>query len=291
MDNIRGITLMTIAMAFFALGDMTIKWATQTLSVGQVLALLGLGGGTAFAIMTRLQGHAVLTADFLRPPILLRNASEIAGTICMVTSLSLIDLSTAAAILQATPLAVTLGAAVFLREPVGWRRWSATIAGFAGVLIIMRPGFAGFEVQSLWAVAAMLALAIRDLSTRLVPRSVPTLRVSTYGMSMLVPGGLILILLGQPFQPMTPGSGGLMMVAVVVGVLGYYAITAAMRVGEVSVVSPFRYTRMVFALAVGILVFAERPDVWTLAGTALTIFAGLYIFLRERHGQRLSAPA
>ncbi|WP_421703842.1 DMT family transporter [Aliiroseovarius sp.] len=288
-DNLRGIALMVLAMAFFALGDMTIKWAAEAMPLGQVLLLLGSGGGLVFAIMTRLQGHRVMTREFLHRGVILRNAAEIAGTFCIFTALAKTDLSLTAAILQATPLAVTLGAATLLGERVCWRRWTATLVGFVGVLIIMRPGFAGFDPNALWAFAAMVGLALRDLATRLVPPGMPTMRISTYGMSMLAPTGAVLLLSGQDWVPMSGANWGLMALMVTVGVLGYHAITAAMRVGEVSAVSPFRYSRMVFALALAVFVFGERPDAWTLIGTAIAVGAGLYSFLRERQAMSRDA--
>lgn len=281
MENLRAIGLMITAMIFFTLGDTAIKVSTQTLQTGQLLLLLGLLGGGALAIMTRAKGHRVFARDFLSPALIWRNLSELVGTLCMFTALSLVDLSTVAAILQATPLAVTLGAAVVLREHVGWRRWLATFAGFIGVLIIMRPGGIAFDPNTLWALAAMVGLSMRDLSTRLVPRQTPTLRMATYGMLMLVPAGLILLGSGQEFRPLNATTGTLVIFTAIVGVAGYIAITAAMRIGEVSVVSPFRYTRIIFAIAVGAVVFGERPDGATLLGAALTVLAGLYIFMRE----------
>ncbi|WP_300514948.1 DMT family transporter [Aliiroseovarius sp.] len=290
-DNLRGIALMVLAMGFFALGDMTIKWAAEAMPLGQVLLLLGSGGGLVFATMTRLQRHRVVTRDFLHRGVILRNVAEIAGTFCIFTALARTELSLTAAILQATPLAVTLGAATLLGEHVGWRRWTATLVGFAGVLIIMRPGLDGFDPNSLWAVAAMIGLALRDLATRLVPAGMPTMRISTYGMSMLAPTGAVLLLSGQDWVPMGSANWGLMALMVTVGVLGYHAITAAMRVGEVSAVSPFRYSRMVFALALAVFVFGERPDAWTLIGTAVAIGAGLYSFLREARLTRKAREA
>lgn len=285
-ENLRGIALMVLAMGFFALGDMTIKWAAEAMPLGQVLLLLGTGGTLVFATMTRMQRHRVLSRDFLHRGVILRNLAEIGGTLCIFFALATTELSLTAAILQATPLAVTLGAATLLGEQVGWRRWSATLIGFAGVLIIMRPGLSGFDPNSLWALAAMVGLALRDLATRLVPRDMPTMRVSTYGMSMLIPTGAAVLLFGQTWEPMTGANWGLMGLMVTVGVLGYHAITAAMRVGEVSAVSPFRYSRMVFALALAVFVFGEQPDRWTLIGTAITIGAGLYSFLRERQAMK-----
>ncbi len=285
-NNLRGIALMVLAMGFFSLGDMLIKWAAVRLPLGQVLLLLGTGGGLVFATMTRLQRRRVFTREFLHRGVILRNLAEIAGTFCIFTALAKTDLSLTAAILQATPLAVTLGAATLLGEHVGARRWAATLIGFGGVLIIMRPGSASFDPNALWAVAAMTGLALRDLATRLVPPQMPTMRLSTYGMSMLAPTGAVLLASGQEWVPMTAETWGLMALMVSVGVLGYHAITAAMRVGEISAVSPFRYSRMVFALALAVFVFGERPDGWTLLGTAIAISAGVYSFLREARTAR-----
>lgn len=281
MDNLRGIALMIGAMALFAITDTFVKIASRDIPVGQILLLMGLGGSAIFAGLTKAQGHKVVERDFFAPGVLLRNLTEIIGTAGFVTALSLIDITTASAVMQASPLAVTFGAVILLGETVGWRRWAAIFAGLVGVLVILRPGFDGFEPQALWAVVGMLGLGMRDLSTRMVPRAMPTLRLATYGMSMLIPTGLILIALGQTPAPMTPVLWGLITAAILFGVSGYYAITAAMRAGDVSVVSPFRYSRILFALVIGVFVFSERPDAFTLAGAALTVVAGLYAFLRE----------
>jgi len=287
-NNLRGIALMVAAMVGFAVTDFFVKSASLDLPVGQILAIAGTGGGIIFALMTKAQGHAVFSPDFFLWPVILRNLSEAFGSVCYVTALSLIDLSTASAIIQATPLAVTLGAVLWLREVVHWRRWSAIIGGFIGVLIILRPGGDTFEPAMLWAVAGMFGLAMRDLSTRMVPPDMPTLRVSTYGMVMLLPAGLFLLAIGDGPRALSPLNYAQMCGAIVVGVLGYWAITAAMRIGDVSVVAPFRYSRIIFALLIGTLVLGERPDMWTLIGAAITIAAGIFSFLRER---RLTKPA
>ena len=185
--------------------------------------------------------------------------------------------------IQATPLAVTFAAIFLLGEQVGWRRWGAILAGFAGVLVILRPGLAGFDVNALWAVAAMIGLALRDVATRLMPGTTPSTRIAFYGMLTLVLAGLVHMLAIQPPQP--PDAAGLAYAAGTIGfgALGYYLMILAMRVGEISVVAPFRYVRILFALIVGFVVFGERPDLLTYLGCAITIGAGLYAFLRERH--------
>ncbi len=281
-DNLSGIGLMILAMIGFTGGDAFVKSVSEDLPVGQILLFIGFLGGLTFATLTRANGHAILTREFFLFPVMLRNFSEIFGTICYLTALSKIDLSLASSITQATPLAVTLGAVFLLKERVHWRRWSAIIVGFIGVMIIIRPGGSNFEAASIWAVFGMLGLAMRDLSSRMVPPEMPTLRLSTYGISMLIPAGLLLMAVGQTPQAMSLSNWVQIVSMVAFTVVGYWAITAAMRIGDVSVVAPFRYSRIIFALIVGMLAFGERPDMWTLIGVSITIAAGLYAFLRER---------
>jgi len=287
MDNLRGSVLMVLAMAGFALEDMFVKRLAAGMPVGQIIALIGLGGAVIFAAICAGQGRRLWSRDLLAGPVLLRNAGEMAATMSFVTAIALTPLSSASAILQATPLAVTLGAALFLREPVGWRRWTAILAGFAGVLMVVRPGLAGFAPASLFAVGAVIGLALRDLATRAVPRAISSMQLSAYAFATLVPTGTLLLVLSG--GAVVPGAGAWrdLGLALGCGVGAYYAIVAAMRVGEVAVVTPFRYTRLVFALGIGVLVFGERPDGWTLMGAAVIVASGLYTLMREaRAGRR-----
>jgi len=287
MENLRGSVLMVLAMAGFALEDMFIKRLADTMPVGQIIMAIGLGGAAIFAAICARRGRRLFTRDLLARPVLLRNTGEMAGTMCFVTAIALTPLSSASAILQATPLAVTLGAALFLGEPVGWRRWSAILVGFAGVLMVVRPGLAGFAPASLFAVGAVIGLALRDLATRAVPAAISSMQLSAYAFVTLVPTGAILLAFGE--GAVMPAAVQLrdLGLALGCGVAAYYAIVAAMRVGEVAVVTPFRYTRLVFALVIGVAVFAERPDAWTLAGAAVIVASGLYTLMREaRLGRR-----
>ncbi len=287
MGNLRGSVLMVLAMAGFALEDMFIKRLAETMPVGQIIAVIGLGGAVIFAAIARGQGRHLITRDLLARPVILRNLGEMAGTMCFVTAIALTPLSSASAILQATPLVVTLGAAVFLGAPVGWRRWLAILVGFAGVLMVIRPGLAGFAPASLFAVGAVIGLAVRDLATRAVPAAISSMQLSAYAFATLVPTGAILMALGG--APVALGAGEMrdLGLALLCGVAAYYAIVAAMRVGEVAVVTPFRYARLVFALIIGGTVFGERPDFWTLMGAGVIVASGLYTLMREaRLGRR-----
>jgi drug/metabolite transporter (DMT)-like permease len=282
MDNLRGALLMVLSMAGFALEDMMIKHLSQSMPAGQIIAMLGVGGALAFGAMARARGQRLLSSVFFSRAVLLRNMGELIGTLCFVLALALIPLSTASAILQAMPLAVTLGAALFMGAQVGWRRWAAILVGFAGVLMIIRPGTDAFQLASLLPVVTVIALAVRDLATRMTPPEVSSLQLSTYAFVMLVPTGLLLLLAGGEVVVPTPWLWAQYALTLCFAIAAYYMIVGAMRLGEVAVVTPFRYARLIFALIIGVIVFAERPDGWMLAGAVLIIASGLYTFLRER---------
>ena len=285
-DNLRASLLMVASMAGFALEDLLIKKASATLPLGQIVALLGLGGTILFAILLHRQGQRLLHPTLLRRAVIVRNLAEMGASVCIVTALSLMPLSSFTAIIQANPLLVTLGGALFLGERVGWRRATAIAAGFAGVLTILRPWGDDFGAGALVAVVGMVFLSARDLATRAVPDDVGTLHLAAWGFASLVPAGLALMaVLGTP-PAAAPTGLGFTLAAVAVGVFAYYAITLAMRIGEVAVVAPFRYTRLVFAFALAALVLGERPDAATLAGAALIVGAGLYTMIREARLRR-----
>ena len=292
MDNLRGIGLMVLAMASFAIEDAFIKVVARDLPTGQILMVIGVVGGAFFVGMARRAGIRLLSRDLLLRPVLARNLSEIVGTIGFVTAITTIPLSTASAIAQAMPLVITMGAALIFSEPVGWRRWSAIVVGLSGVLIIIRPGLSAFDPNALWAVLAVFGLAARDLAARAVPRSISHLQLAAYGFLSLVPTGLILLpFAATPAALPDPRLSGLLAGAVLFGMLGYYAITSASRTGDVSVVTPFRFSRMLFALIIGMAVFGERPDLLTYLGATLILASGTYTFLRERKLGRMTRAA
>jgi drug/metabolite transporter (DMT)-like permease len=290
MENLRGAALMVLAMLLFALEDMLIKFMATSLPVGQIVGMLGLGSALLLALVLQLRGQPLFTLAILSPAILLRALGELVGTIGFVTAIALTPLSTASAILQATPLFVTLGAALFLQEAVGWRRWTAILVGFFGVLLIIRPGLEGFSWMSLFAVQGVIGLGIRDLATRRVPREISSLQLSFWAFLVLIPAaGLMMWANGETLT--LPGQTAMAFyaTAILIGIAAYYCIVAAMRLGEISFVTPFRYTRILFALVIGIGVFGERPDALTLLGAAIIVLSGLYTLWRERNVRANSA--
>ena len=283
MDNLRGATIMVLAMLGFAIEDAFIKMMGNALPVGQILVMLGIGGSAVFALVVLAQKRALFERDMLAAPVLTRAIGEIIGTMCFISAIVFTPLSTASAILQATPLVVTLGAALFLGEAVGWRRWAAILVGFIGVLMIIRPGMSGFSPLSLFAVGGVLGLALRDISTRKVSKSLSSMQLSFLGFLVLIPAGFMLLgITGKSLAPLDTRLWLLITVSIAIGVFAYYGIVAAMRVGEVSFVTPFRYSRLIFAMIIGISFFGERPDTLTILGGIVIVASGIYTVLRER---------
>ncbi|WP_340251617.1 DMT family transporter [Roseobacter sp. HKCC-CH-9208] len=291
MENIRGIALMTAAMFGFAIEDALVKTLSVTMPVGQILILLGLGGALIFGGIAWTQGTKLITRDLLDPLMLTRNLGEMFGTMAFVSALALSPMSLVAAIVQAMPLMVTMGAALFLGAPVGWRRWSAIIIGFIGVLIIIHPGTAEFDIGAVLALLGVTGLTARDLATRVMPAKYSAMQLSCYGFFAVVPAGLLLwAFSGGAFAPQSPELIRLA-AALLAGLMGYYALTLSMRMGDISVITPFRYSRLLFALILGAIVFGERPDAYMLTGSAIVIAAGLYTLIREARLARAAQQA
>lgn len=292
MNNLHGIILIIISMAFFAVEDMFIKQLSGGLPVWQILLILGIAGSLILWGAAQVQRQNIFAPEAWKPVLVLRTLADGASAMSFATALSLVDLSTVAAVFQTTPLVVTMGAAVFFKEQVGWRRWSAVAVGFSGVLLIIRPGMAGFDPAALLVLLAVLTIAARDLLTRIVDVTVPSTVMSFQGFVALLiaAAGLSVI---TPAAAVLPQAADWQMLggAVLTGIIGYSALVVAMRVGEASVVTPFRYSRLLFSIAAGVFMFGESPDTLTLLGSSLIICSGLYTFLRERRLARAALAA
>lgn len=292
MNNVNGILLVLLAMAGFTIEDMFIKALSSGLAVGQILIFLGCGSALVFAALAKVQGHELLNPRYWSPLLILRAVTEAFAALSYATALSLLDISTVAAVFQATPLVITMGAALFLGEQVGWRRWSAIFVGFLGVMLIIRPGMQTFQPSSLLVLVSVLGVAVRDLITRRLDPSLPSTVISFQAFASVIPAGAVLMWWhGAGWTSPTGSDWAMIAGGVFFGVCGYYAIVIAMRIGDAAVVTPFRYTRLLFSILVGAIVFAERPDSLTLLGSSLVICSGLYTFLRERRLLRATADA
>ena len=281
--NRLGATFMVLSMAAFALEDSFFKAATQTIPISTALLCFGGIGFSLFAARSALAREPVFHPACLKRTMLIRSAFELMGRLFFALALAYAPLSSTSAILQAAPIVVTFGAILVFSEAVGWRRWLAMAAGFAGVLIIIRPGFESFQVTSLYALLATIGFAGRDLATRASPPAMSTAQLGSLGFSVLILSGLIISLF-ETAPTTLPDARSLALTAgaAFIGVLAYSALTRAMRSGDIGFVAPFRYTRLLFALIIAFTVFGERPDSFTLLGAAAIGLAGVYSFARAR---------
>jgi drug/metabolite transporter (DMT)-like permease len=281
--NLAGSGWMIASMAVFAIEDAFIKAASVSLPVGQVLVIFGLGGSIVFASLALYNREPLYNADVISRPMWIRVVFEIIGRLFYVLALSLIPLSAATVILQAAPLVVVAGAALLFGEKVGWRRWSAIFVGLTGVVIIIQPGTESFSALSLLAVVGMIGFAGRDLASRAAPAKLSTAILGLYGfLAIVVAGSFYAAWQGVPFV-MPDGQTSLYALgAVLAGVIAYSCLMKAMRTGEVSAVTPFRYTRLLFGIALGIILFGEQLSLAMMIGSGLIVASGLFILLRGR---------
>lgn len=270
-------------MAAFTINDAFMKSLSGDLHLVQAIFVRSIGVIVLLALLAWSQDALrlrVVRRDLKL--IALRSGAEIVAIYLFMTALFNMPLANAAAILQALPLAVTLAGAVFLGEAVGWRRIGAILIGFVGVLLIVQPGGAGFTVYSLYALGAVAFVTIRDLAARRLSAEIPSLMVALLtAISICAAFGLAS--LGVEWQPFTPAAWGNLIGAGVFVLGGYVFSVAAMRVGEIGMVSQFRYTALLVALVLGLAVFGEWPDPLTLLGAAIVVGTGLFTLWRERH--------
>ncbi|WP_420410748.1 DMT family transporter [Roseibium sp.] len=279
--NSQAIAAMLVAMAGFILNDTLVKMASDAVPLGQIILVRGLICIAVLSIAGYVTGMFQNARVLMHPAVLVRAFAETAATLLYLTALFQLPIANATAILQVLPLVVTAAAAVFLKSPVGWRRWSAIMIGFTGVLIIIRPGLEGFNVFSLIALAGVGCMALRDLATRQLPADVPTLGVALISFVAVTLLGAALTF-ASGWVPLSFTEIGYLSGAAGFVLAGYVFIILAMRLGEIAVVAPFRYSIVVWAIALGYLVWGDIPDVLTLVGIAIVIFSGTYSFIRER---------
>ena len=267
---------MVLAMAGFAIEDLVIKLVSAHLPVSQILIMLGLFSLIWFMMIARWKKIPLLTREMLNKPFITRTLADLFAALFFVIAVVNSPLSSASAILQFSPLLVTLGAALFLRERVSLGSWIAIGFGFAGIMLIIRPGTDSFTPASIFAVLSVAMLALREITTRVMSVSVPSLAVSSWAFAACALIGFLTIPL-FPVPVIPRGEDLLLMVASsVVSCIAYYALVKATRDGEISVIAPFRYTRLLFALILSYWILGEQPDTIMYIGSALVVFSGLY---------------
>ena len=273
---------MMMSMACFAVEDTFIKLLSARLPATQILFSIGFGGALITLVLAIVLNVNLADKILLNKHVISRTIADLFGALSFTSAMVLIPMSLLASILQATPLFVTLGAATLLGEKVGWRRWSAIFIGFLGVIIILQPGYGSFQLASLLGLAAVLCLALRDVVTRDMATEIPTLTVTFYACLAMGSAGFIAYpFFGPPIMP-TTYEAIILICAAIIGLTGYFLLVLATRKGDVSVIAPFRYSRLLFSLGLASLILGEKLTLPILLGGLLVVSSGIYTFGRER---------
>ena len=280
--NQLGALLMMGSMAGFTINDTLVKTVGDTMPLSQILTLRGVVATLLIFVLARRLG--ALRWQFPRRDwglVVARSLAELVSTYLFLTALMVTPIANLTAILQGLPLTITLGAAVFFGEPIGWRRMSAILVGFCGILLIVRPGVDGFGEGTLYALGAVIGITARDLLTRRMSSEVPSMVVTLLAsLTVLVFGAVASTQV--IWQPVTLNSLTILTGAAAFIFVGYLCSVMTMRVGDVAFISPFRYTGLLWALLLGWLVFGDWPDGLTLLGACIVVATGLFTLYRER---------
>jgi drug/metabolite transporter (DMT)-like permease len=279
--NARGIRFMVGAMACFIVNDTLVKVASASLPAGQLIFVRGLMASLLVLAVMRATGVPARLGQLTRGWVAGRAAIDAVASLAYLVSLFHLPIANATAINMASPLFIVLLAGPLLGERVDARRWAAIAVGFAGVLLVIQPRVEGFNAFALLCLAATLLHAFRDFATRKVPSGVPSLAVTlATAVAVTLLAGLMSI--PQGWVAIGAREWALLATASVFLAVGYHLIIRSVRAGDVSVVAPFRYTGLLFALVLGWAVWGDVPNALAWVGIALLIAAGLYLIRRER---------
>jgi drug/metabolite transporter (DMT)-like permease len=280
-DNRRGILAISLGMASFVANDTIVKYVSQGLPASQLIVLRGVMACVLLFVIAHAMGATRRLADLLDRRVMIRAGLDSLGTITYLVSLFHIPLANATAINMATPLVVTVLAVLAFREQVQAARWLAIGVGFTGVLLVVQPRGAEFSGYALLCLVGTLFQAARDFATRTIARAIPSVLV-TLSTAVAVTLFAAVWSVFQAWVPVRPAQVGLLAAASVFLSGGYFLVTVAMRAGEMSLIAPFRYTGLVFAVALGYAVWGHVPDAWSWSGIALLLGAGLWLMRAPR---------
>ena len=280
--NLNGALLMMGSMAAFTFNDTLIKMTEGAVPLSQLLVLRG--GLSSLLILGLVIWLGSLKTRISSKDwglIAIRSASEVAAAYAFITALLNMPLANVTAVLQVLPLTVTLGAAVVFKEQIGWRRMTAILIGFAGMLLIVRPGPDGFNIYAGYALLAVASVTVRDLVTRRLSKDVPSMMV-TLAAAVIVTMFAGILSLGQDWVPVSNKNAGLIVGSSFFILGAYLCSVLAMRVGDISFTAPFRYTGLIWALFLGWVIFGDWPTPLTMLGAAIVVGTGLFTLYRER---------
>ena len=286
IDNSRGILTMSASVVVFIFNDALIKLASETMPPLQAIGLRGIFATLWCVLALMASGDWRAVPRITHPAVMVRGALEAAAAVLYLVALAYIPFAIATAVNMSTPLFLAVLAVLILQEQVGWRRWTAIAVGFVGVLLVIQPRPGDLNVWTWLVVASSFAGALRDVLGRHVPAAVPTLVVS---LSSAVTVGLVggVWALVEGWQPMTVRGVGLVIGSSLLLAMGYQLLMLALRSGaEMSVLGSLRYSSILWALAIGYVMWGDVPNLLAVAGIVVVAASGLYILHRERVRRR-----
>jgi drug/metabolite transporter (DMT)-like permease len=277
----RGAVAMVTAMASFIVNDACTKLAAAVYTTGQVLVLRGGVAILTSLAIVMLMGSLRDLAALRHPSVLLRGLMEGIIAAAFIFAIAHLPLANITSIILSASLVVVALAALTGMEQIGWRRWSAIAVGFAGALLVVRPGLEGFTVYSLVALGCALMVAVRDLITRRIRADIPSSVIAVASTVMVSLVGMVLSVV-QGWRPIVAAETNWLLLAGVLVSIGNLCITIAFRDGDVTTVSALRYTVLLFSLALGYLIWGDFPDTLALIGAGLIVASGIYALHRQR---------
>ena len=281
-NNSKYIAFMTLSMAGFAIEDAIIKELSYSMPISQVLISIGIVGLLVFYVLALINNVSLLSSKIKTITFIFRMFCELISSICFVITIVFVSLSVSSAVLQITPILVAIGGAIFFKQSVLLYQWLFIFVGFLGVLLVIQPSAEGFSLISLLAIVGSFFLAFRDLVTRSISNSIPVITIAFWGFFSLTIGGIICIPFFDSLQPYSSGDLFLVILSALFGPLAYLSLVAATRGGDVALVSPYRYSRLPFALVLGFFLFNENPDKWMLLGCFLIVISGVFVLFLSR---------
>jgi len=288
--NRRGILSMVAAMACFVANDTVVKLAGASMPATQLIFLRGILATAIVLAVVQASGMGSRLRQAMAPGVIPRALAESVATVLYLSALFHLPLANAAAINLSAPLFIVVLAVAFLHERVGLAHWAAVCAGFAGVVLVVQPGFAGFNGYALVCLLAAFFQAVRDLLTRRIDSEVPAVLITlATTVAVTVVAGVLSFFEG--WRAFGPREFGLLALAAAFLMGAYALIVDAMRHGEMSLVAPFRYTGVLYAIVLGYLVWGDAPNRLAWGGIGLLVAAGLFVLQRERLRMRAAHRA
>lgn len=285
---LRGGGAMALAMLAFIVNDTMVKLVGSDLPLGELLLVRGLFTIAIISLMAWLTGGSRHIRYMFSRAIGVRALADVATTFLFLIALLNMPIANATAIIQAVPFTIVVLGALFLGERVGIRRISAVIVGFCGVLMVVKPASSDFNVYALHALAAMFTIALRDIVTRRIPAEVPAILIALANALAVTAGGAVYAVF-EGVRPLSATQTGVLAACAVSLAVAYTFMVLAVRLADVSITAPFRYTVILWSLLAGFVVFDDVPDTVALLGIALIAGSGLYTLVRERQIKRRSA--